>query len=726
MMKSMSSSERLLLPAVAESQVETEVSVETVVDNLRTTCDTICTEHPDNFLFFTKYGGSITQEKFEKDKRTDLDLRLVCFTIPPIEEQQKIANRLRDESGGIPVELYFHSYEKYIKGEVGETGDKSVLECMRQKLNPESVNTTITHPSMISLYTYSTMEFFTNRKDTLQEWITSVADTQLSWSNTENTTLSAENMTVEALSPDAILEKIKLDREGIIEWVHLYLRYFLADYREFQALSKEKQQDPNELYPYLKRISKYLLRIAYGVAVVESDLEDIKEKYVQNMKFGLHADQNHFEMISYANRSWRNDSTQQTLNAALELRAYAHEFSIDQASPLLLTQSLRKIENTILYLTQQSGGMLRREEFGEVHDFLTEVLVVNLLTPIMETDDLDTSQGNHYESYAEGETLIREGDHPDELLIIPDQMRSGSENGDYAVVVDGEELKLNRLKVILGELGILLGAPRSTSIIAKGELEALVVKSSFLTSLFTELGPNGKETLLRYFLSSHIDAENSTIKQDNKFLLTFALLNYFSSEFVQYLYERVEYGYAFSEKEGSDTKASHMLSSYKLEHFSETFLEVAKTKKITLDYPTNPPDSTPKKIFEAGSNNNTYIYVVTACEPNGGVKLTFSGDTDDTHATILKKHAIFGESSLLPGSKPHNYSAILLPGTKITRIKAQDFQKMTMTTDILPFSFSDESTQEKIMGEITGIELFFHLGVSCLDRLQQLQALQVK
>ena len=43
MMKSMSSSDRRLRPAVAESQVETEVSVETVVDNLRTTCDTICT-----------------------------------------------------------------------------------------------------------------------------------------------------------------------------------------------------------------------------------------------------------------------------------------------------------------------------------------------------------------------------------------------------------------------------------------------------------------------------------------------------------------------------------------------------------------------------------------------------------------------------------------------------------------------------------------------------------
>lgn len=684
---------------------EKQSPVEARISALQQACDAlIFSEENDNFLFVTQYGGTVTQEKFESDNRTDFDLRLVCFTLPSPAEQKHIRTQLQNVAGSMSVELYFHSYEKYVKGEVGETGSVSVLEAIQKGLDPEKTVTTLEHPSMVSLYTFATMRFFSQREADLEQHIKDLAKKQTSLSSDE-----VAGCTFEALQPDVLLESIQLDKEGMIEWIHLYLKSFLKDYHEFKQLLESEKNTPVSLLSYLKRLSKYLLRIAFGVTVMDADLAQIKAEYLRDIRGGVPADQIHFDMCATHSRNWYNASVREVFSAAVAVREYGDREGVANASVPLLKQSLQEMENQLLFLSQQAGGLLRREKFQEVHDFLTELAITNLLAP--ESADEESEFGSRYKFFMKDETIISQDDDSQDLLVISRKKRDGTENGTYSVQKNGEKISLKRPKTIVGELASLLRSKRTSALHAESEVEVITVDGSRFADLWQQKMFSGKqdEPLLRYFLRSYFNTEAVTTEQRNAFLLSFSLLNYFSSEFIQYEYENLDFGRVFS----AEDKQDHILSEYHLSFFSEAVTDLLSRKKVPHFVETVPEDRAPELLFQAGEVVED-LFVVAQAGETGGVELTFANGDQ----TVLKKNQIVGESALLVGNKPALYSARVLPGTTMYRISAKDFLSATSTTDTLFAKVPKEDEVGKYTyEEVTAIELFFEVGIQCLDRL---------
>lgn len=685
---------------------EKDISVELYTHALKDACDAlIFSEENDNFLFITQYGGTVTQEKYDRDKRTDFDLRLVCFTLPPEAEQDRIRSELKKHVEPMSVELYFHSYEKYVTGEVGETGTVTVLESIKKGLDPEKTVTNLEHPSMVALYTFSTMRFFTHKEEQLSDWLETVVKRQTTYQPEQ-----LSDCTLENIQPSAIVEKISIDKEGIIEWIHLYLKAFLADYYAFKKVGMDDEDAHKHLFDYLRRLSKYLLRIAFGVAVIDTDLALVKEEYVRSIYAGMPADNVHFDMCATYHKNWFNDSVRSVFSAAISIREFSDSFSLEDASVPLLRQSKKEMENQLLFLAQQAGGLLRREKFQDVHDFLTELAITNLIEPTSEPAEADF--GAAYKNFAEGEKIIVQGEHSDDIILVPTKKSDGSQNGTYGVRKDGEPLTLKRKKVIVGELAALLARERSTSLVAESDLEALVIDGKRFSELWNKKKFSGKhsEPLLQYFLRSYFDSASVSQEEKDAFLLSFSLLNYFSSEFIQYLYENIDFGSPFSQEKN----AEHLLSEYHIPFFVGAIEALLENKNVSYHKETLAENEEARMLFNAGEVT-TNMYVVADSGNNGGVELTF---TDGT-VVVVKKNEIFAEAALLPGNKPVLYSARLLPGTSVYSIEAKDFLDATATTDTL-FVQIPESDQQKsyVYKEISAIELYFEVGIQCLDRLK--------
>ena len=694
-----SQTKKLLPKEVTLPEVDSSRLIEQKITTLIEECDSICAANPDTFLFFTKYGGPLTQKKLEADKKTDLDLRLVCIEVPPVETQKKIRKQLTDRAHPLPVELYFHSYEKYIQGEVGETGSVTVLEAIRDQLDPEKTITTLQHPSLVSLYTFATTAFFSTLPDDMLLLRVTQALEKQSGAPAETP------LQLEDIHPKNILEKITLDEEGSIEWIHLYLKYFLADYRDFKQLADEKQQQPQEMVFYLQRLSKYLLRIAFAVSIMDADLDSIKKEYVSLIQQGIPADQVHQDIVFANPHSWLNVQVRNVLSAALVLRDH-HETLSPDTSASLLKQTQHQMENTLLFLSQQAGGLLRRESFEDVHDFLAELAIMHIAES-GHSEDI----GLHHTHYEAGDTIIQQGDLADTMHLLPSSKA-------YTVELDGEPLQLNRTKNIFGELGVLLlSAPtRTTTIRANEALETISIHASFFETLFTEVSSatHSQEPILRYFLSSHFDAESASEDETNRALLLFSLCNYFSAEFIQYLFEQLDLGHTFTtaRAETPDT----LFDTYKVSFLSEALAALISSKKVPHEY-LETTDQAGQLLFEAGSNDDA-VYFVTNVDEGGGVEISFPRKKTE-HPTVLEKNAVIGESALLPGNKPQLYTAVLRPNTQVVRIAAADFIKATTTTDILFAEVKAGDTAQ--FKQVTCIELFFEVGRQCLKRLQLLE-----
>jgi len=679
-------------------QQELERLLEEKIRKIKKVADDICNENPKNFLFITQYGGELTVKQLATDKQTDIDLRLICIKLPTRKERIEILAKLQAAAGDIPVEIYFDEVSNYSKGIVGETGNFTTLEVIREGIDPKFINTKIDHPEIFALYTFGTTRFFSNKSD---------ADIAI------HINLATKEYTYNDLIPEAIFENIKPNNESAIDWLHEYLGKFIAEHKAINLLSSKGELTTEILRGYLKRLSKYVIRIAFGVSIIDEDLEAFKVDYLEQLKLpGIHADQAHIDLISTINKSWLNQIVNDLLKDALDLRVNSKGFADekvditndDETNNLeLLIEQQKRMENVLLFIAQQAGGLSRIKEFNSIYDFLNIISLKNVL----QTNEKNLD-GVEMITLQSGVNFIHQGGASEEMYVLPSEKNNGETNGSVNIVVHNTITLPERIKPILGELGVLSGQPRSVSVNPNGDVEAMVISKQFLEKLFDSKTPNDRELLFKGFLHSRVDTDDFEIF--NKVLLIFSFLNYFSNEFVQYLYEQIEYQYKFSDEEQPD----NILSKYKVDNFIDIIKSMAsagkiKAKEIVFDESTN--------LFSNGDQNDDFFYIVTETGENGGVRLSFTGDSEGKNDLIIKSGDIVGESSLILGDKVRNHTATLPPGTKVLRVDATEFKKVNNNTDVIQTPIKNGSE----LAQITGIELMIHLSLLCLDRLQKVK-----
>ena len=696
------------LPQQETEHRSAKFDVEKKLSELRQECDLICAEQPDNFLFFTKYGGTVSQEKFDLDPNTDLDLRLVCFELPEEKIQNEIRQRLQKIGEQLDVELYFHSYQRYIHGQVGETGATTVLEKIRSTDTDESTVVRIEYPAMLSFYTFATMDFFTNKNpNTLDAWIQSVAERHSQKSNNADFSVYPNR---ENLAPQSIIEKIRITERDIIEWIHVYIEHFLHDFESFHKLSEKDQQDSKLLQTYLSRLSKYLIRIAFGVAILDSGiiaLSDIQAHYRMLLEMDISAANTHADVIGIIQPPWYNTTMKDIIKIATGIRTESELFFDQDDYEVNYLTLISQMENTLLFIVQQGGGLIRRDDFNDVHDFLTEHAVLNQLERV---DSLYKR-----ETVPEGTRLLEEGAKSEEIILVPTTQSSGEPNAKYAIEVGGEKIVFERSKIIVGELGVLLNSSRTASVVAEGKLEIIRIPKKELERLFQTqyslAGTHEGYTLLRNYLSGHYHMRNREFSDAQDAQLIYSLLSYFTDEFFQYLTDGLNQGRTFvgKEEQSNDT----LLELYDINFLPECFEWFLdhdnKANFVSTSYTTR------TQLFDIGDPSDL-LYFIHSTKESGGVEIEFSNG----EKTVLSTGEIVGEDALLPNTSERKYTATILPGTTVISTTAQGLRDATASTKAIFAKMKDENGTTTELKESSRKEVFFAIGVQCLQRLQSM------
>jgi len=85
------------------------------------------------------------------------------------------------------------------------------------------------------------------------------------------------------------------------------------------------------------------------------------------------------------------------------------------------------------------------------------------------------------QSFAEGETLVREGDAGETFIILLD--------GSAEVERDHQPISKLGRGDFLGEISLIDGGPRTATVTARGPVKALVVQHTDFRRLLEEFGP---------------------------------------------------------------------------------------------------------------------------------------------------------------------------------------------------------------------------------------------
>lgn len=700
----------------------TEEYVQHLIHAVKVEGDKICDEYPDNFIFLTKYGGEITAQKFLSDPATDFDLRLICISIPDDLTQKRIIKRLEEKANPIPIELYFHSLDKYVVGEVGETGIFDSFEAIAYNLTQKETTTRI-DSTLLSLYTFATLEFFTLRSnEQIVKRILTIAQ------NTKHPTASKIS-SFEQIDPRRIVESLQISRNDCIEYVHSFLRFFIDDLKKMQRL---KQTDLNkDIYlSYLNRLSKYLIRIAFATAIQDSDFKALKTNYVTQLRSGRHAEQVHHDLIFKMKQNWLNiQCIRQMLDLAKNIRTNNSEtrFSDKKIHDLELNElqaTTTFIENIILLIAQQTGITQRKKGFENyLQDPIAEIAMLNLYR---HEHELTTSKSKAFRtvSFRLGDKLFTNGQKSDHILYIPAYTADGfPNNGTYSILDNSGRLRhasLLRNKSFLGELGVLTGFPRSATLIANEPIEAKVIDGAMILQLVKQRRKNKnnpkKTKSLFHSVFTQANKENAfTLNETNESILTFSFLKYFSLEFIKYLNERINDGSTFFSSDivtGNNKEEFNALEQYTLPYFAQIIEKVVKTRNIgTQKIETK--DQQIRIDLNLPENKN-YFYVILDC-PYDGVTVKY--DFNKNIQTQLKKNDFFGETALLQEEEQVKYSIIAPPNTTLLKINAQEFLEHTVTVDQTTVEISNNlGVSEKVALVLS--ELLFHIGAVDLKKLQ--------
>lgn len=689
-------------------------ALENKIKQIEIECDKICDANPKNFLFFTKYGSRTTPEQLARDSAVDLDLRLVCFEIPTASQQLRIRRKLQGLTGSIPVELYFHTYDKYIQGEVGETGDYSSLDVIKYAMNPKSTITKVSS-TLLSLYTFGTMNFFTQKSsEQLQDHIDLAFEKQF-----KNKTQAPQ---LEMLNPKKIADALTIEQEDVTEWIHIFLKYFIAEYREMQFIKLHSPEEFEALQAsYIQRLSKYLIRIAFGVAISGINLDSFKDEYQQLLEFGIHSDLVHFQMIGQYGPSWKHMMHfKNIINTAVNIRT--GDFETMSKLSEVQGDLIPVMENTILFLTQQTGSVSRQKKFEYVQDFISELLMNNLLK--LDFEDKNEKLYSSVVTFKPGESLTQLNSKSQYLYFLPEYKSDGTLNGTYSIRTAAGIVPFDRTKRIIGEIGILTDQPSTAAVIADTEIEAVQIDGTLLTDLLKAKGISSSESLVHYVFSSHFQnteisaqARNS-LDETNRAFLIFTFLKYFSIEFVKYFQERMNTGAMFESAnilQGSQESSisKNALDQYKIPFFHHAVRDTVTKFSVPHEVlTTSDSEKEKQELFNSGDDSGEFFYVILDATETGGVALQFEDGTQKTEST-LKTGDFFGEETLLPEKAHRKYAAFLMPGTTVIKISGKDFLEKTVNTEITHVAVNQQS-----FTEVMPAELLFHIGAVNLERLQ--------
>lgn len=708
------------------NEAETEITqeyIQELIDDIKAECDLICEEYPDNFLFVTKYGGEVTAKKILKDPATDIDLRLVCINIPDDDTfQDKIRERIKHVAGNIPTELYFHSLDKYLSGEIGETGQFDSLEVISNNLSAKEINTKISS-SLLSLYTFATMEFFSTKTNSeILKRIALVAERSQSESALKITDIDQVN-------PQKILESIQVSREDIVEWIHVFFKFFFDDYKKQQKSELEGAANKNEQIEYLQRLAKYLIRIGFGAAIKDCDPEILKNEYVEQLKADIHSDQVHFNLIKKYNPNWlKIEKVKTIMGLATHMRTgvadvivdeetdQAADIAVDEETAQALDELQTFIENLINLISQQVGITHRKKKSqNSFQDRLSEIASLNL-------PKLEHSNQEIRHTFYVGEHLITYGEKSDVIWYIPKLKSDGTQNGTYAIHdKNGEIIKDSfRDKEFVGEYGVFTKLPRTTTLIANGPIEAIEISGQTVVELLGSkkdmLGKTNELVSLFHHVFGQGDVDKTKdlgLEEINKASLTFSFLKHFSLEFIKYLNERVNMGSTFFSaniEQNNSEQEKNVLSQYTMPFFSQVVEQLALKEKIQSEV-IFATDQDIRIDLNDPSNRNSF-FVILDCENRNGVAVQFN-----KVQTKLLKSDFFGETALLQEDERVNYSILVPPGTRLLKIDANSFLEHTVNVDMETVKITkDDGSIEEI--NVVLSELLFHIGAVNLRRLQ--------
>jgi CRP-like cAMP-binding protein len=570
----------------------------------------------------------------------DLDLRLCFADIDQVAQQDirhQLIDRLRSDGVAVDLDIFFMTGQEFRDGirDLVELG--SIEQHLEDGFDSHQDPLAVGDMSMFSLYIFSTMR-----------------------------ALHLNPAAGAFGSPQEGLERLTLNPDGAVGWMHYYTGCFLHDYLN---------QDPTK---YLDRLAKFSSRVVIGSTLAQLDLQqlaNIKPQLVNAIRSANATTSTDATMaeVLLANPDTvallSNDS-QELLRAAGRIRSGNRE-----AIPPNFIQ-LAEVE---LFYAAFQQGIHRRMATGEDMDPLTAFALSELIRQLGTLEVYEP--GEH-------ETLIRQGDQSHDLFYIPLKTTDKTKNGAVDITVRGPDGKetatYTRRAGILGE-GALFGLPRSATVRATERTEAYKIEAQIIRDLLAN--PDVFQQLQHPLLNS-LDARRTDI-----------LLRYLAIQAGIFTRQTLPYTSLAAREVAQQNLGTNPLDQYNLGmRFHDTLQlfaqppQAGESNVVTTIATTGQTQT----LFQTNQTIDR-LYVVS----EGTVQIPLqNGET-----ITLQAGELFGESSIL--GLPTTGTAILTQNSRVLSVDALWFKRFTQS-------------RQHIQGtNILPVHLLYHLAAEGYDRVRR-------
>lgn len=666
-------------------------------------------------LFFTDYGN---RHAVAQDTYSDLDIRCVYIGVIPAAERKTIETQIQRKLftqtlRNRPIELKFQGLKQYLAGIVGEDGELTVTQSL-SGVGP-ATSPRLESSSLVALYTYATTKFLSHDVAEVAEIIGKAQGVAVS-----------EDM----VRPSEILKRITLNAAGGVEWVHLFVYQFFEVLGHVpELLSREKfRQTPltkEKLLAILFRLHKFKPRISFGLLVSNishDQLRMLQPLLTEGLRTGIIPDllnqklrdKRGFEamlrpildrktvapdmlfvllIIAFGDAFFTDPELRELMRAAQHRSGDETIISsYTQDSPeKLRTLALMQIPS-IFDLAVAAGSEKRRSTEQGVRDpyILGRAIEFCLLQLLEGTGSIESIQ------IPDKSEFIQAGDRDSSVYFIPPtvsvQLPAGVsarlENGHCSVVLheQGATRQINRPGAsLIGEMAALLGGvPRTATVVAEGQVHAYKLSGEAFTDLLQD--PNNVNLL-------RIEPAFADLHGHLRRRLLEYLLRYLSYETMSSLYDRAPRStdtnvWKENQHNIQNPEANRLYQWYipgffqqlqralSTANFQRLLSEALEADVHNRSAELLPPAVQDRVLFESGQSSDGYIYII-AKGPKQGPAVRLDNFRANPGVRVeLQEGSFFGESALLD-KKTRSARATVLKGTKLFKIKAEMFRKLT-------------------------------------------------
>ena len=604
-----------------------------------------------------RYPGYLGTFDYGTPGGSDIDLR-ICFTsldkVPREEIRQRFLREMRARGEDVDIDVFFTSRSEFTEGIHERTELEFVAKTLRDGFDSHDQQVRIPDTSIFSLYIFSTMRVLHK--------------------NTDASPLP---------SPHNALEQLTITRDGAVDWMHFFTGCFLHEY-----LKHNQQRDSSPAYR--ERLAKFLTRVTMGSTLAQLDtpqLTGIKTDLINAIR---KADRSRSTDAQMSTVLMRNPSTGRLLDTAsrrlLETAGRIRNGDTSDVPPDFTTRA-----EELLFFHAFHQGIDRRPYVGEEADVLTGYAFSSL------APDLGSRT-----AFAHGDLLMTQGEVGSQVIHLPVKMRTGQDNGSVRILVrDSTHNAVANYRRTAGRVvgeGALFGQPRSATVSAEGELEAVVIDTHAVRDILSD--PELQKQLTKPLVETR-EARRLDV-----------LLRYSAREAGIFTRHSLPYTTLADRQVAEAALGRNPFGGYNLGQRFRQLLELHATPTSSIleqDYraPVTSvvaDSSRPHTLYEA-SQRISRLYVVE----EGFVKIRL---LDGDEVITLRQGEFFGESSML--GLTTTGAASLLEGSKVLSIDSPWFTRFTQSRQPI----RDMSVPSDLQ-DILPVHLLYHLAAEGYDRVRR-------